>query len=415
METRALMGLKDKMCRRQSIKILAVKSWRRIENAATAFERCNFQSHPLRSRCLAPDTGRFYICRVIDTTQNLEAFLPQVRASAWLAVDTEADSLHSYPEKVCLIQISMAAGDELVDPLAPIHLEALLDALSGRELTMHGADYDLRMLLKHHAFIPNAIFDTMLAARLLGERQFGLGNLVEKYLGVKLEKGPQKANWAMRPLTERMERYARNDTHYLKPLENRLKPELQTMGRLGWHQETCARLVQECTRPGFVDTDSVWRIKGSSLLGRPGLAVLRELWQWRETEALAARRPPYFVLSHEAMVEIAAAASTQQPIGPSLPRHLSEHRRAGLTRAVAQGAAVPPEHQPRLPERSHYRPTEAERKRVLELQRRRDARAVELDIDPTLIASRAMLSALARDWDKHAGELMNWQRDLMKP
>src|SRR5258708_13294972 len=97
---------------------------------------------------------------------------------------------------------------------------------------MHGADYDLRLLLKHHEFVPSAIFDTMLAARLLGLRQFGLSHLVELLLGVKLEKGAQKANWALRPLTERMERYARNDTHYLKPLSDRLKTDLNANGRL---------------------------------------------------------------------------------------------------------------------------------------------------------------------------------------
>ena len=164
---------------------------------------------------------------VVDTVQKLEAFLAGLRAARWVALDTEADSLHAYPEKVCLIQISTASGDRLIDPLAGISLDALLEALSGHELIMHGADYDLRLLEKHHEFVPSAIFDTMLAARLLGLRKFGLSDLVESYLGVKLEKGPQKANWALRPLTERMERYARNDTHYLKPLADRLREELR--------------------------------------------------------------------------------------------------------------------------------------------------------------------------------------------
>src|SRR6185369_9911490 len=168
----------------------------------------------------------------------------------------------------------------------------------------------LRLLEKHHQFSPSSIFDTMLAARLLGERQFSFSSLVEKYLGVKLEKGPQKANWALRPLTERMERYARNDTHYLKPLADRLKPELEAKGRLGWHQETCARLIAESTQPRPPDDDLVWRVKGSHLLGRPGLAVLRELWRWRENEAVGANRPPYFILSHEVLIEIAAAGAT---------------------------------------------------------------------------------------------------------
>ncbi|HLP76778.1 MAG TPA: ribonuclease D, partial [Candidatus Paceibacterota bacterium] len=103
---------------------------------------------------------------MIDTEQKLAEFLPKLRAATWVAVDTEADSLHAYPEKVCLIQISTVDGDVLVDPLAKIDLDPLLDALSGHELIMHGADYDLRLLLKHHEFVPRAIFDTMLAARL---------------------------------------------------------------------------------------------------------------------------------------------------------------------------------------------------------------------------------------------------------
>src|SRR3977135_2271207 len=96
-----------------------------------------------------------------------------LQGASWVAVDTEADSLHAYPEKVCLIQISTVAGDRLVDPLAGFNLDPLLDALSGHELIMHGADYDLRLLLKHHEFVPSAIFDTMLASRLLGDQHFG--------------------------------------------------------------------------------------------------------------------------------------------------------------------------------------------------------------------------------------------------
>jgi len=224
---------------------------------------------------------------VIDTEQKLTAFLLNLKSATWVAVDTEADSLHAYPEKVCLIQISTTAGDQLVDPLAAIDLGPLLDGLSGHELIMHGADYDLRLLRKHHEFVPNTIFDTMLAARLLGLRQFSLSFLVERFLNVKLEKGPQKANWALRPLTERMEVYARNDTRYLKPLADHLRPELDNRGRLQWHQESCARLIAECTQAQPVDMDAVWRIKGSHLLGRSALAILRELWQWRETEAKA--------------------------------------------------------------------------------------------------------------------------------
>jgi ribonuclease D len=136
---------------------------------------------------LARDASRTYIACVIDTEQKLAAFLPKLHTATWVAVDTEADSLHAYPEKVCLIQISTVAGDVLVDPLSRINLDPLLEALSGHELIMHGADYDLRLLEKHHQFTPSAIFDTMLASRLIGEMQFGYSTLVEKFLGVPLE------------------------------------------------------------------------------------------------------------------------------------------------------------------------------------------------------------------------------------
>lgn len=350
---------------------------------------------------------------MIDSDEKLSAFLPTIRAAAWIAVDTEADSLHAYPEKICLIQISTAAGDELVDPLAAIKLDPLLEALNAHTLIVHGADYDLRLLCKHHEFVPSAIFDTMLAARLLGERQFGLGALVEKFLGVKLEKGSQKANWARRPLTERMEAYARNDTHYLKPLVDQLCAELKAKHRLAWHEESCARLIDECTRPEPVDHDFNWRVKGSHLLNRAALGVLRELWQWREREAIAANKPPFFILRHEDIVTIAAAAAARKPLGPLVPRHLSERRRLGLAEAVKAGVQLPPDQYPEIPRHRGRRPTEAERRRFDEIAKRRDRQAERLEIDPTLIASRSVIADLAYSWDTHAPQLMSWQRELL--
>ena len=351
---------------------------------------------------------------MIDTEAKLSAFLPQIRQTTWVAVDTEADSLHNYPEKVCLIQISTAGGDELVDPLAGVALDPLLEALSGHELVFHAADYDLRMLLKHHQFVPRAIFDTMLAARLLGERQFGYSHLVEKFLGVRLEKGPQKANWALRPLTLRMEEYARNDTRYLKPLSDQLKARLATAGRLAWHQESCVRLIADCTQPRPDDGDVVWRVKGSHALGRAGLAVLRSLWRWREAEAVAANRPPFFVLSHDLLVSLAAAAQSQEPIEPLLPRHLSDRRRSGIRAALADGLRTPAGAHPHPLKHTSYWPSEAERRRQAELQKHRDARSAELNLDPTIIASRATLAELAQDWEAHAPRLMLWQREVLQ-
>ena len=350
---------------------------------------------------------------MINTDQNLTEFLPQLRAADWVAIDTEADSLHAYPEKLCLIQISIVGIDKLVDPLANIDLAPLWPALKKHELIMHGADYDLRLLRKTHRFVPEKMFDTMLASRLLGEREFGLTNLVAKFLGVTLEKSSQKADWSRRPLTPRMEAYARNDTHYLQPLASLLKEKLAEKKRMGWLQESCDRLIAECAIPSVPEPDLVWRIKGSNKLSRAALAILRELWHWREKHATAANKPPYFVLSHEALVDIAAAAVERRPFHQFLPRYISPRRKDSLLDAVETGLALAPTAHPEWLRQISHRQTEDERTRFDELEKRRNRCATELEIDPTLIASRATLMMLAHDWAQHEKNLMQWQRELL--
>lgn len=351
---------------------------------------------------------------MIDTDVKLTGFLDGLRDIPWIALDTEADSLHAYPEKICLLQITTPAGDDLIDPLAALNLEPLLRELGGHELIMHGADYDLRLLRKHHDFVPRAIFDTMLASRLLGITQFGLTHLAAQYLGITLDKGSQKADWAQRPLTAKMTEYARNDTHYLKPLSDRLKADLEAKGRLDWQRESCARLIADCSEVRPPEPDLVWRMKGSNRLSPPALAVLREVWRWREKEATAANRPPYFVLRHETLLDLATTAATGHSIEHLIPPKFSDRRRHGLIVAVQEGLAVSPSQQPRPIRHEVRRVSDATKRRVVDLQNRRDARARDLGIDPTLIASRATLLDLAQDWNTHQSALMNWQRELLK-
>jgi ribonuclease D len=261
--------------------------------------------------------------------------------------------------------------------------------------------------------VPVHIFDTMLASRLLGERQFGLVSLLKKHLGVSLEKGSQKADWSRRPLTPRMITYARNDTHYLKPLSDLLADQLRQKQRLPWLEQSCDRLIADCSVATPSDPDLVWRVRGSNKLPPPNLAVLREIWYWREQEALTANRPPFFVLSHQSLIEVALAATNDTPLDPLLPRHFSSRRKDGLLDAVHRGIHVKPDDFPQ-----HLRPfcrrqTEPERRRFLELEHHRNQKAAQLELDPTLIASRATLLALASDWDRHSPELMDWQRELL--
>jgi len=349
--------------------------------------------------------------RVIDTDAKLAAFLPELSAAKWMAIDTEADSLHAYPEKLCLIQVSIEGADTLLDPLSGMSLQPAFEILARHDLILHGADYDLRLLRKHCGFVPTVIFDTMFASRLLGVREFGLGNLVEKYLGVKLEKGPQKANWARRPLTPRMESYARNDTRHLKSLADILAAELRAKGRLDWHRQTCARLIEESAQIFPPDPDTVWRVKGSVHLHGQALAVLRELWRWREAEAVVSNRPPYFILPPEAMVSVSSAAASGREVDAAIPRYLTPRRRKGILKAVAQGLVE--KHPPGPVRRRGRRLNESEKRRLHALEHRRNQRASELGLDPTLIASRSLLISLAARWDEHEQELLPWQRELL--
>lgn len=351
---------------------------------------------------------------MIDTQEKLAAFLPHLRAAQWVALDTEADSLHAYPEKLCLVQLSILGHDALVDPLAGLDLAPLWDALRAGELTLHGADYDLRLLRKAAAFVPARIFDTMIAARLVGRTKFSLSDLVSHAVGVALEKGPQKANWARRPLTHRMETYARNDTRNLKLLADILREELRAKDRLAWQEETCARLVEDCSVPRSADPDLVWRIKGSSRLSRHALAVLRELWHWREQEAIARNKPPYFIFSPERTVALAVAATHTHHLDSHWPRHLSDVQRHTLREAIARGRSVPARELPQFLRPTGIRLTYEQKRRLNVLLHHRDWQAVHLGLEPSLIASRTTLVGLAADWDAHQHELMNWQRELLR-
>ena len=356
--------------------------------------------------------GGAHICAVIDTEEKLGALLPALQAAPWIALDTEADSLHAYPEKLCLLQVSSEGVEALIDPLAKLELAPLLAIFHDHQLIMHGADYDLRLLRKAFDFKPTAIFDTMLAARLIGCREFGLGNLVHKYLGVKLEKGPQKADWARRPLTPRMEEYARNDTRFLKPLADLLRQELESKGRLKWHTEACERLIEDCSIVRTPDPETIWRVKGSFHLSPAALAVLREVWHWREKEAVVANKPPYFILQPDTMLAMSIAAVDGKPVEPLIPKRFSPRRQATLVKAVQKGMHATD--YPQIIRTTHYRQSAEEKRKYHELEKRRNKRAHDLGIDPTIIASRAELVQLARDGEIDTNGLMSWQGELLK-
>src|SRR5438094_2643634 len=197
---------------------------------------------------------------LITSAAQLHELVSRIESVDRVAVDTEADSLHCYREKLCLLQISLPGRDSIVDPLADVDLAPLRATLERKEIVLHGADYDLRMLRRGLDFVARRIFDTLIASRLLGVREFSLAALVKRYFGVELPKGSQKANWARRPLPARMLAYAINDTHYLLPLADHLEAELNRYCRLDWLRQSCQRAIEQATVARVRQRDEPWRI-----------------------------------------------------------------------------------------------------------------------------------------------------------
>jgi ribonuclease D len=358
---------------------------------------------------------------LITTPAQLEGLLAQIGPVDRVAVDTEADSLHSYREKLCLLQISVPAGvtdpgrseavqDYIVDPLADVDLAPLRRALEPREIVLHSADYDLRMLRRGLNFVAHRIFDTMIAARLLGIREFSLVALLKRYFGLELPKGSQKANWAQRPLPARMAEYAINDVHYLLPLAERLEAELGRYGRRDWLQQSCQRAIEQAAVARVRTQDELWRIRGAGSLHGRAAAVLRALWQWREREAEMADRPPFHILHNEDLVSAAVGFASG-----TIPnyKYFSSRRRQAFCEAAQSALQLPESEWPVSLRSFGTRPSAATVRRAEELRRRRDKSAEELGLEPSFITARSTLEAIAADRARATALLVPWQRELL--
>jgi len=348
---------------------------------------------------------------VIASAAQLRELGPQLESVDRVAIDTEADSLHCYREKLCLLQISIPGDNFIVDPLAGVDLAPLRDALAGKEIVLHGADYDLRLLRRNLNFVPQRIFDTVIAARMIGIREFSYAALVKRYFEVELTKHSQKANWAQRPLSARMAEYAMNDTRYLLPLTEQLESKLDRHQRLEWFQQSCQRALEQAAIDRERHVDEAWRIAGAGALRGRASAVLRELWNWREREAEAADRPPFHILQNRELLHSAdkfAAGETPDY------KHFSDRRRRGFREAAHRALKLPEKDWPVRPHRSGTRPTAEVVKCTEKLRQNRDHAAKELHIESSFIAPRATLEAIAADPSRADALLVPWQRDLLQ-
>ena len=348
---------------------------------------------------------------MITTPTALAELVARIAATDRVGVDTEADSLHCYREKVCLVQVGLPDADELVDPLADLDLSPLLDGLSRTGIVMHGADFDLRMLYRLGFGAPSRIFDTMIAARLTGAARYGYAALVAEHFGVTLPKGLQTANWARRPLAPRLARYARNDTHFLLSLAERLERRLDELGRLAWLEQSCRRVVAAARIVRERDPQTEWRVRGSHTLGPRASAVLRALWHWREREAEAVDRPPFHILQNADLVDAARRFDRGEAVAPGGMRS-ARHTR--FARAAEDALRLDPTEWPRRPVvKTRPRLTKPQEKRVAALRQQRDQAAKELAVDADLIAPRAALERIATEGDEGLDALLPWQQHLL--
>lgn len=333
-----------------------------------------------------------------------------------IALDTEADSRFSYPEQLCLIQLTYNKRDILIDPLAELNLKMLAPAIQNKEIILHAGKYDLQLLKSSVSAIPSRIFDTMLAARFIGCKKYGLSDLTEKFLGIKLNKFYQKANWSKRPLSPALIEYAKNDTRYLEPLANILKEKLIKLGRLDWHIESCNELLNTIKNSSSRNIENEWRIKGCEKLSPKGLAVLRKLWQWREEEALRLNRPPYFVLPHSILIQIAKATEDNNSTDCLLhllngKLSISHELQTEILQKIKEALSEPETLWPKLPQNRVKRFSRDEHHQFIDLLRKRDRIAKRLGIEPGFIIGRTTLAAMIRNED--SVNLMGWQKQLL--
>lgn len=343
------------------------------------------------------------------TADELAAILPALEAQPRIAIDTEADSLHSYFEKLCLIQISIPGHDYLVDPLAGYSLDPLFAAWQGKQLVFHGADYDLRLLRRCGFDRPTALFDTSIAARLCGGTEFSLAALLSKHYGLTITKASQKADWGKRPLSPQMIAYAVNDTHYLLGLADIFTAELNRLDRWDWFEQSCEKAIASAAVIKERDPDSLWRLTGSNDLTNRGAAILRSLWHWREGEAKHVDRPTFHILHNEQLVR----AADRYDRGENSPPHqLRGSRLKRFEDAVAAALALPEDEWPKFVKKPRPKPIPEFDTRFRHFKHKRDAAASELNLDPSLIAPKAALERLAVNPDDTA-YFMPWQKELL--
>ncbi|ASV75676.1 Ribonuclease D [Thermogutta terrifontis] len=293
--------------------------------------------------------------RRIAAVNDFEIFCRELRERPRLALDTEFVAEDSYQPNLCLIQV--AFDDELVviDPFPLGSVRRFWEAIveGNVEVVVHAGRVDLQFCYNAIGRFPDRVFDVQIAAGLTGlEYPAGLANILQKYLGISVTKHETRTDWRRRPLSDRQIEYALNDVRYLLPLRDRLEGELIRLNRLEWLKEEVQRQQQMAIQ---AEGEERWRrLTGYGGVSRRELAILRELWHWREQEAARRNVPPRRVLRDDLLVELARRASGDPKrilAIRGMSHHAVRHLVPMISACIRQAIALPPEKWPQLPNR----------------------------------------------------------------
>ncbi|TFE69513.1 ribonuclease D [Methylacidiphilum sp. Yel] len=357
--------------------------------------------------------------RWIDDNNSLQEYLSILDSLKPIAIDIEGDSLHHYPEKLCVISLCQEGYLAVIDCLKG-DLSSLWRMLSGCEWICHGMDYDLKMLRRAGCPQPKKIFDTHIAAKLCGFDSVGYADLVSLFFQVKLSKEHQKADWSRRPLPLSLVHYTAKDVLYLEKLKDILSKLLKSLGRSEWMEQSCERIRRKIekslSKPPYKDPE---RIEGFQKLDPLGQSILLEIQRWRQELALSKGIPPFKIIRTEDLIQISSISSQGESV-LKIPavKQLEKNIRYSLLQAIEKGKQNGPHNQPLLSKPFSFMDKESS-KRFEELKTKRNKIASSLGLDPGLIASKALLSEMAMDPKTirkrliETDKLCPWQAELL--
>ena len=340
--------------------------------------------------------------RLVDQPETFQALLAEVAGASLIALDTEAASFHRYHDRIYLVQLSTPTVTAVIDPLGVGDLAAIGTMLADPaiEKIFHDADYDLRLFDKQYGFHARRLFDSRIAAQFLGEPGIGLAALLEKYFSVQADKRFQRADWSARPLSPPMLDYAAGDTRNLCELRDILRNKLIEKGRWSWVEEEFVLL--ERTRwtgaPHDDPSSSYLRLKGAKALDRRALAILREVYVWRETTSAKLDRAAFRVVGNEVLFQLAEhPVRTLEELGrvKGIGRDALERRGGEIIAAIERGLAIPDQDLPRIERGLRRVPDPAFEARLEALKRARNSLADRFQLQPGVLCPNGTLEAIA--------------------